>query len=156
QEADTQRRSAESEREEARKQKQEANTQRGEAEKQRRLADRYLYFSRINLAHQAWQEAQLTRMDGLLEQTQPEHTGGEDLRNLEWHYLRRLRQANLFDLKGHTDRVMSVAFSPDGLWLASVDAGGTVKLWDLRTGQESLTLKGQTSGVTSVAFSPDG
>src|SRR5262249_277535 len=102
QEADTQRRSAESERGEARKQKQEANTQRGEAEKQRRLADRYLYFSRINLAHQAWQEAQLTRMDELLEQTQPEHTGGEDLRNLEWHYLRRLRQTNLFDLKGYT------------------------------------------------------
>jgi dipeptidyl aminopeptidase/acylaminoacyl peptidase len=31
-----------------------------------------------------------------------------------------------------------------------------VKLWDARTGQETLTLKGHTREVTSVAFSPDG
>ena len=32
----------------------------------------------------------------------------------------------------------------------------TVKVWDARTGQESLTLKGHTDVVSSVAFSPDG
>jgi eukaryotic-like serine/threonine-protein kinase len=31
-----------------------------------------------------------------------------------------------------------------------------VKVWDLTTGQETLTLKGHTSMVTNLAFSPDG
>jgi WD40 repeat protein len=40
--------------------------------------------------------------------------------------------------------------------LASGSNDGTVKLWDVVTGQEVLTLKGHAAGVSSVAFSPDG
>ena len=32
----------------------------------------------------------------------------------------------------------------------------TVKLWDVATGQETLTLKGHAKQVNSVAFSPEG
>ena len=61
-------------------------------------------------------------------------------------------------LEGHTDRVTSVSFSPDGSLLAS--GGGrkdpTVRLWDVETRAEVATLRGHTSDVLSVSFSPDG
>jgi WD40 repeat protein len=57
-------------------------------------------------------------------------------------------------LIGHTDRVDSVVFHPDGRTLAT---GGdvTVRLWDLATRQTTSVLTGEAD-VVSVAFSPDG
>jgi WD40 repeat protein len=68
------------------------------------------------------------------------------------------------ELKGHTDNVSSVAFSPDGKRLACGSGGrdaqgrvlpGEAKVWDAHSGREVLTLKGHTGAVLSVAFSPD-
>jgi len=60
-------------------------------------------------------------------------------------------------LRGHTDAVWSVAFSPEGKALASGSADGTVKLWDLATGKNVVTLGGPKGvEVLSVAFQPDG
>ena len=64
--------------------------------------------------------------------------------------------------EGHTGQVHSIAFTPDGLQLASGSGWGdtTIRLWDTRTGENFQTLVGNKynafSSVYSVVFSPDG
>src|SRR5260221_1090140 len=62
----------------------------------------------------------------------------------------------LMTLRGHSDSVKSVAFSPDGGLLASASSDDTIKLWDPQTGEHLRTLEGHSHSVLSVAFSPDG
>ena len=57
---------------------------------------------------------------------------------------------------GHTLRVRSVCFSPNGLWALSGSDDNTIKLWDLVRGEEKRTLSGHTGSVRTVCFSPDG
>jgi len=59
-------------------------------------------------------------------------------------------------LKGHSDWVLSVAFSPDGKRIVSGSYDKTLKIWDAVSGEELQTLKGHRDPVLSVAFSPDG
>ncbi|MCC5633744.1 hypothetical protein LC613_40710, partial [Nostoc sphaeroides CHAB 2801] len=44
-------------------------------------------------------------------------------------------------LQEHTDWIWSVTFSPDGQTLASGSQDGTIKLWDIRTGECLKTLR---------------
>lgn len=59
-------------------------------------------------------------------------------------------------LNGHTGRVNTVAFSNDGLVLASGAEDRTIVLWDAITGDRIKTLEGHTDEVYSIAFSPNG
>jgi WD40 repeat protein len=59
-------------------------------------------------------------------------------------------------MKGHTDPVRSVAFSSDGLRIASGSFDNTVRIWDTVSGTIQHTLEGHIGPVSSVAFSSDG
>ncbi len=63
----------------------------------------------------------------------------------------------LLTLSGHTGWVMGIAFSPDGNRLASTSLDGTVKIWSLTPGQETVTVSGPGAGYgTRVAYNPNG
>lgn len=64
--------------------------------------------------------------------------------------------ARLRTLTGHTGDVNGLAWSPDGLLLASGAADETVILWDVGAGRVSCVLEGQTGGVNGVAWSSRG
>jgi WD40 repeat protein len=72
----------------------------------------------------------------------------------------RLVSTKTFELKaelaGHPAGTGRLAFAPDGKTLASTGAERTVKLWDLATSDELLTLEGFSGPIWTILFSPDG
>jgi WD40 repeat protein/Tfp pilus assembly protein PilF len=59
-------------------------------------------------------------------------------------------------LIGHDRTVTSLAFSPDGVYVASGGFNNTIKIWEVSTGREIATLLGHQNGLNSLCFSPDG
>ncbi len=69
-------------------------------------------------------------------------------------------------LEGHINRLTSVAYSPDGTSVATASWDGSARIWDAKTGKETLRLglddtklqPGEPGANTfhQIAFSPDG
>ena len=59
-------------------------------------------------------------------------------------------------LEGHSRWILSVSYSPDGLFIATGASDCTVRLWDAVTGNQISILFGHISDVNAVAFIPDG
>jgi WD40 repeat protein len=56
----------------------------------------------------------------------------------------------------HSNRVWSVAFSPDNRWLATAGDDNQAIVWDVQTGECLRVLSGHQQLVLTVHFSPDG
>lgn len=59
-------------------------------------------------------------------------------------------------LKGHTNWVEDVLFSPNGQLIATTSWDGTAKLWEANEGRLLTTFYGHTAKISAAAFSPDG
>lgn len=59
-------------------------------------------------------------------------------------------------LEGHSQKVLSMALSPDESLLASAGEDCTTHLWDLKSYEIVKSCKAHTSGIWSLAFHPDG
>lgn len=72
--------------------------------------------------------------------------------------LRRAIQASRAELTlaGHKTAVNSVAYSPNGMRLATAGDDGVVRVWDTVSGQVVLTWSGHFSPVRSITFNQNG
>jgi len=59
-------------------------------------------------------------------------------------------------LRGHSEAVTTIKFSPDGKLIGSASGDRTVKLWDAATGTLVRTLQGHTNQVWSLDWYGDG
>lgn len=115
-----------------------------------------LYAADMFLAHRAIEEGNLASARRTLEAHRPK-PGQEDLRGFEWRYLwKRCDGQQQYVLRGFSNAIISVAFSPDGRWLAA-SGGRVVRWWNATNQQLVATLAHDpNSSVRSLCFAPDG
>jgi WD40 repeat protein len=128
---------------------------RARAEARELEARQNLYAADMVLAGQAREADDIGYTRELLERWVP-RSGDKDFRGWEWRYLaRQVRGDELYTLGTHSNGVTTLALFPDGRRLASASKDTTVKIWDLDTRREIMTLV-HAERVNAMAISPDG
>jgi WD40 repeat protein/serine/threonine protein kinase len=126
-------------------------TQRRRAEAGEEQGRRLGYAGKMNMAQVAWEQNRVAQLRQLLDDT-----ADYPDRGFEWYYWQRQAHLELKTLRGHTEAVGAVGFSPDGRRIITGSVDTTAKVWDAATGNEMFTLKGHLHEIDWVAFSPDG
>ena len=127
--------------------------QRHLADANRETAEQNLYSADMHEAVAALGDGDLGRAKELIERHRP-RSGQTDLRGFEWRLLwQRCRSDELYALRGYTNALHTLRFSPDGDTLATRTRNGQVKVWDLIIQRERFTI---TNVTTLGEFTPDG
>ena len=130
-----------------------AERSRHDARMHEKAARRQAYASEMNVAKQALDKGNFGLAVDLLNHWRPTN-GEDDLRGWEWRYLwQQTRSDALFTLSREPDEVDSMAFSPDGHWLAvGYYHKAGLHVWDLRSHKVVQLATNQVH--VKVAFSP--
>jgi serine/threonine protein kinase/WD40 repeat protein len=113
-------------------QRQAAEAARVQATDRAAQAARNLYAADMKAVDQYIREGSLGAANALLTEHIP-RIGEPDLRGWEWRYFRRMAEGDHPTiLRGHSNDVAKVQFSPDGRYLASRDVDSRLLLWDLQ------------------------
>ena len=76
---------------------------------------------------------------------------------IRWDNMRQSTWITKHRLRGHSDAVHSIAFSPDGTRIVTASSDRIARVWKYSAGQwKSRPLEGHSGELTSAAFSPDG
>jgi len=59
-------------------------------------------------------------------------------------------------LRGHTDAITQIAYSPDGHFMASSSDDKTIRIWDLTGNESSIILREHDGDISCVTWSPNG
>jgi WD40 repeat protein/serine/threonine protein kinase len=126
-----------------------ANASAHEARQNLKSAERNAYNSDMLLAQRDWQNNNINHLKELLDP----YRDRDDLKGFEWGYWARLVHRDLPTLDVNAKRV---AFCPDGQRLASASDDKKVRVSNIFTGEELLSLNMAGRYPTDLTFSPDG
>ena len=112
-------------------------------------AETILYGRLLDRTREAFGANDVTLADRLLEESR------WDFRGWEYNYLRRIVTGGWKTLGGHSGQITALAVHPDGGQCVSAGFDGTLRVWNLTTGEPVHTLS-CSHRVTSLCYSPDG
>ena len=64
-------------------------------------------------------------------------------------------EVKLFFRYGNTQPVKSVRISPDAKFLATLDYGGNIVIWDIDSRKQLMAINGAQDEITTIMFTPD-
>jgi len=112
---------------------------------------RSLYANSIQLADASYREGNIRRVRELLA------TCPNDLRGWEWNRLNYIHDESIRSLNTHHDFLKATILSSNGSRIITAGFNdNTIKVWDLATGDELMTLRGHESRMQALAISADG